>query len=174
MGLAKFRAPVRVRDVLVAAVPELRERMLEDAIRRDWAQTVGPEIARRSDARELRMGVLSVTVDNSPWLQELTLRSGELLQALQSRHGRAVSALRFSLGEVSVPAPRPARRRRPDADVPLDGDEASRVDGMVAAVADAALGASLRRLLTKDLIARRGSGPSRHRPDRAPTEKEDS
>ena len=41
----------------------------------------GPEIARRSRPGELRAGVLTVLVDNSPWLQEVTLRSTEILAA---------------------------------------------------------------------------------------------
>jgi predicted nucleic acid-binding Zn ribbon protein len=39
-----------------------------------------------------------VIVDNSPWLQELTLREGELLARLQARYGTAaIKALHLRL-----------------------------------------------------------------------------
>ena len=91
---------MRVGDVLVAALPELADRMLEETIRKEWRLTAGEELARRSRPAELRAGTLTVVVDNSPWLQELTMRSELLLRALRARYGTAVGALRFALGEV--------------------------------------------------------------------------
>lgn len=173
MGSARVSSPVRVGEVLTAAVPALRERMLETAIRRDWAQVVGPEVARRSEPGELRMGALTVTVDNSPWLHELTLRSDDLLRALRSRHGGAVSSLRFSLGTIAAPPRQATRGPLPDREVTLDSEGATLVDTLVASVSDPALGVSLRRLLVKDLIARRRRDPNRRQPSSAPTERED-
>ncbi len=89
-------SPVRVRDVLVSAVPELRDRMFEEAIRQNWTRVVGPDLSGRSRPGSLKMGTLDVLVDNSPFLHEMTLRSGELLAAVQASHGPAVSSLRFS------------------------------------------------------------------------------
>ena len=48
MARALASRPLRVRDLLVAAVPGLRDRMLEETIRSGWAEIAGPEIARRS------------------------------------------------------------------------------------------------------------------------------
>jgi hypothetical protein len=39
-------------------------------------------------------------VSNSPWLQELVLRSEGILAALASRVGGGVESLRFSLGRL--------------------------------------------------------------------------
>lgn len=105
MAASRPAAPVRVGDLLTAAVPGLSAHLLAETIRRQWPLTVGPEMARRSRPRGLRMGVLEVAVDNSPWLHEMTLRSAELLAAIRSRHGHAVTALRFSLGDTAGPAP---------------------------------------------------------------------
>src|SRR5947207_956395 len=79
MGMRGGRSPVRVGNLLTAAVPALAERMLERAICREWAQTAGPEAARRTRPGALRQGTLEVSVDNSPWLQELTLRSAAIV-----------------------------------------------------------------------------------------------
>ena len=154
MARASLSRPSRVRDLLVAAIPGLSDRMLETTIQRGWASIAGPELARRSRPGELRGGTLTVTVDNSPWLHEMTLRSRDLLARLQARHGKAVSALRFSLGALPASAPRSARPApsRPDR---LTAEEARSVDAIAAPVTDPALAVSVRRLLTKDLIARR-------------------
>ena len=158
MGTRGGRNPVRVGNLLTAAVPALAERMLEEAIRREWAQTAGPEAARRSRPGALRQGTVEVSVDNSPWLQELTLRSAAIVAALRKRHGSAVIGVRFALGsgrgdaDVSVGPARAGteapRRRR------LTVEEARLVDAAAGQVPDPVLASSLKRLLTKDFLAR--------------------
>ena len=159
MGTRGGRSPVRVGALLTAAVPALAERMLEEAIRREWTDTVGHDAARRSRPRALRQGTLEVSVDNSPWLQELTLRSASIAAVLRKRHGSAVTGVRFALGsalgagdDTPVPAvdgTRAPRRR-------LNAEEARLVDAAAARLSDPKLATSLKRLLTKDLLARGG------------------
>ena len=154
MARALASRPLRVRDLLVAAVPGLRDRMLEETIRSGWAEIAGPEIARRSRPGELRAGVLTVLVDNSPWLQEVTLRSTEILAGLRARHGSAVTSVRCALGTLPTPRQTVTHDRPPPAD-PLSAEEEHAVDTIIAPVTDPVLAASVRRLVTKDLIARR-------------------
>jgi hypothetical protein len=159
MGTRRGRSPVRVGTLLTAAVPALAERMLEEAIRREWSETVGPDAARRSRPRTLRQGTLEVGVDNSPWLQELTLRSEAIVAALRKRHGSAVIGVRFALGSSSgdaegIPAPPSEGTRAPRRR--LNAEEARLVDAAAARLPDPALASSLKRLLTKDLLARGG------------------
>src|SRR5260370_3722299 len=68
MGTRGGRSPVRVGNLLTAAVPALAERMLEQAVRREGTETGGPEASRRTRPRAPRPGLLAVTADNSPWL----------------------------------------------------------------------------------------------------------
>lgn len=157
MGTRRGRNPVRVGNLLTAAVPALAERMLEEAIRREWAQTAGPEAARRSRPGALRQGTLEVSVDNSPWLQELTLRSAAIVAALRKRHGPAVTGVRFALGSGRGDADTATRPARAGTEVPqrrLTVEEARLVDAAAGQVPDPALVSSLKRLLTKDLLAR--------------------
>jgi hypothetical protein len=154
MARALASRPLRVRDLLVAAVPGLRDRMLEETIRSGWADIAGPEIARRSRPGELRAGVLTVHVDNSPWLQEVTLRSTEILARIKARHGSAVTSVRCALGALPTPRQTVTHDRPPPAD-PLSAEEEHAVDTIIAPVTDPVLAASVRRLVTKDLIARR-------------------
>ncbi len=157
MGTRGGRNPVRVGNLLTAAVPALAERMLEKAIRREWTQTAGPEAARRSRPGALRQGTLEVSVDNSPWLQELTLRSAAIVAALRKRHGSAVIGVRFALGSGRGDADVAAGSARAGTEAPprrLTVEEARLVDAAAGQVPDPALASSLRRLLTKDLLAR--------------------
>jgi hypothetical protein len=157
MGTRGGRHPVRVGNLLTAAVPALAERMLEEAIRREWTQTAGPEAARRSRPGALRQGTLEISVDNSPWLQELTLRSAAIVAALRKRHGPAVIGVRFALGSGRGDAGVAAGPARPRTEAPerrLTVEETRLVDAAAGQIRDPALASSLKRLLTKDLLAR--------------------
>src|SRR5919201_1668057 len=107
----KMQAPRRVADLVASALPHLTDRLLENRIRRHWASLVGPEIARRTQPGRLEHGCLSITVDNSPWMQELTLRQSEVTTRLAEQVPE-VRSVRFVVGtltrEPSTPrVPRP-------------------------------------------------------------------
>src|SRR5207245_6268813 len=87
-------APRAVAELLVTAVPELRDRLAEHHVRRAWTALVGTDVARRAQPKGLVDGCLTVVVDNSPWLHELTLRVEELTARLHERFA-AVRALRL-------------------------------------------------------------------------------
>jgi len=169
-----WSSPVRVRDVLPAALPALGDGMLEEAIRTAWGGMVGALLGRRSRPGRLRRGVLDVSVDNSAGLQEITLRSGEVLAALQCRFGSAIASLRFSLGEVPAEVEPVRLRPRPESPARLSREETREVETMVASLRDPALADSLRRLLVKDLLARRRHGSNPRPGDPLPPEREDS
>ena len=173
MGASRRSSPVRVRDLLVSALPELENRLLEETIRTDWSRLIGPELGRRSRPARLHAGVLEVMVDNSPCLQEMTLRSRELLAALQRRF-MAVASLKFTLGTLPSVSRRAAPRAHP-APPPSPGPEELRaIEAMATSLPDPVLAGGLRRLLTKDLLARR-SRDARHRREESRTvEKEES
>ncbi|MGH7385944.1 MAG: DUF721 domain-containing protein, partial [Candidatus Rokuibacteriota bacterium] len=78
--------------MLTAALPALQERLLAERIRQGWRETVGAALAHRTRPGELRAGTLTVMVDNSPWLQELSMRSAEVLSAVRARFGPTVTA----------------------------------------------------------------------------------
>jgi len=149
----KRKAPRAVGDLLVAAIPELADRLAEERVRRTWAAIVGPETARRSRPRGLVNGCLTVTVDNSPWLHELTLRREELLARLAERSD-AVRSLRLELGALEPGAgAAPAREpRRPAAR--LDAADRREIDEAARAIGDPELAEAARRLLTKAWRAR--------------------
>jgi hypothetical protein len=173
MGGPERSSPVRVRDILVSALPELENRLLEEAIRTDWNRLIGPELGRRSRPGWLHAGVLDVTVDNSPCLQEMTLRSSELLAALRHRF-TAVASLKFTLGMLPPVAGPAVPRTRSGPQSGPSPEELRAIEVMATSLPDPILAGCLRRLLTKDLLARRSRDSRRRREDSRLAEKEDS
>jgi len=87
------------------------------------------------------------------------MRSPELLAALTARYGSsAVRSIRVALGprrpDAAAPDVAPARRPAPPR---LDPREVREVSALAATLPDPALARALRRLLTKDRLARRGA-----------------
>jgi len=161
MDVWRRTSPVRVRDLLVSALPELESRLLEETIRKNWSRRIGPELGRRSRPARLQAGVLEVTVDNSPCLQEMTLRSRELLAQLQGEF-TAVASLKFTLGALPSISSQAAPREQ-SVPLPSPGsEELLAIEAMATSLPDPVLAGGLRRLLTKDLLARR-SRDARHR-----------
>src|SRR5262245_35849659 len=146
-----MRAPRRVADLVASAVPQIGPRLLEARVRTRWSSVVGREIARRTQPGRLEQGCLTVTVDNSPWLQELTLRQAELTARLTETFPE-VRALRFAMGTLTREAG-VTRVSRPRTD-PLTAAELRDIDDAVSVIADADVASSARRLLA---TARRSS-----------------
>src|SRR3989449_4136352 len=140
-----IRPPRAVADLLLIAVPDLRDRLLEYRIRRAWPEVVGPDAARRAQPRTFADGCLTVAVDNSPWLHELTLRGEELTQRLSERFN-AVRSLRFVWGRIET---EPAARTGGGLPTPLDARALREIDEATGAIPDPTVAAAARRLLTK-------------------------
>jgi hypothetical protein len=141
--------PRAVGEILGAAVPELAKRLLEVDIRRAWPSIAGPAAARRARPGAVVGGCLQVTVDNSPWCQEITLRAPSLVAALAERFGSdAVRSLRVTVGALLLePAPASTEPAQPERRV--SAEELSAIGLTVAPITDRALAESLRRLLVK-------------------------
>jgi len=141
----KRQGPRAVGELLVNAVPELRDRLVEVRIRGAWNTLVGPDLAHRSRPQSVTNGCLHVVVDNSPWLQELTLRSGELTARIAARFA-TIRSLRFTLGRLDGPSETPASPQRRSSR-PLNADELREIDATVAPIRDPDVRAAARRLL---------------------------
>ena len=151
--------PTPVGSLLTTVLPGLGERLLEARISREWREAMGPEIAGRSEPRALANGDLHVIVDNSAWLQELTLREPDLRLRLASRYGaNAIRSLRFSLGSVRDRGEPSTFQKRPDETGELTEEEKAWVEEATAQLTDPALAALARRVLVKDALAKRTHG----------------
>ena len=141
----KRPSPRPVAELLVSALPQIEERLDAFRIRRAWPSIVGRETARRARPDALVGGTLRVTVDNSPWLHELTLREADLTAQVRQRFP-AVKALRFTVGTLDKDAsPAAAPASRP---VALTAADRADIDAAAAAIPDPSLADAARRLLT--------------------------
>ena len=171
MAFRERRSPVAIRDVLVAAVPELRDRFAEETLRGDWTRLVGMELGRRSYPERLKGDVLEVIVDNSPCLQELRLRAQAVLSTVRTRFPSVVT-LKFTLGTLPARGGMEARPTRHQPRSTLSPEDLHVVEAMATTLPDPILAGGLRRLLTKDLLARRRREADRRRGKSLPAEKE--
>ena len=88
-------------------------------------------------------------VDNSPWLQEITLRAADIVAALAREFGpETVRALRVTLGRLE-PDPAPAASPEAHPGRRVSDEERRAIEAALAPITDRALGESLRRLLVK-------------------------
>ena len=138
--------PRAIGDLLPGALPQLGDRLVEFRLRRAWPALVGADVARRARPTTLAAGTLTVVVDNSPWLSELTLRTDEVHRRVVERFP-SVAALRFTLGALpAAPDHEPAPRRR--ARALTDADRAE-IDEAAAAISDPDVADAARRLMEK-------------------------
>jgi hypothetical protein len=139
--------PRAIGDILPDAMPQLVERLAEVRVRQNWERTVGPAVAGRARPGILAEGCLTVVVDNSPWLHELTLRQQEILTMVR-RECPSVKTLRLTVGSLpdesitrAVAASRPA--------APLSEHDRREIEEATAIISDPALATTVRRLLAR-------------------------
>jgi hypothetical protein len=147
--------PRPVGELLLDALPQLSDRLAEVRLRQSWEAAVGSEVARRTRPASLSEGCLTIVVDNSPWLHELSLRQSELLARIQGRC-TAVRTLRLSVGPLAVDGGAAARPQLPPPSA-LSAQDRHEIEDAAAAIADPTLAATARRLLTR---ARQASAPA--------------
>ena len=71
------------------------------AVFREWAERVGPDIARATRPHRVDGDTLIVIVRDSSWMNELSLRSREILARINAGRARSkVKRILFRLGDV--------------------------------------------------------------------------
>lgn len=147
--------PRAIGEILPDALPQLVERLSEVRLRQSWEAAVGTAVARRARPGPVVDGCLTVVVDNSPWLHELSLRQRELLAMVQ-RECPTIRTLRLTIGPLPTQEGdhAVAAAARPAA---LSDHDRNEIEEATAIISDAALADAARRLLTR---ARQASGSS--------------
>lgn len=89
-------------DFLPAIVKDLRleKRQAETEILKVWNHLMDPNVAAHAQPTGINNGTLFVTVDSSPWLDEIVrYRRREILQRLQHSFGKdTIKKISFRLG----------------------------------------------------------------------------
>ena len=91
-----------IGDILksVFARLESEKNPSKEDIESHWMECAGKEALRHSRPASLRKNILTVQVDSSAWLQELTMKKRDLLKALKRTLGKdRISEIHFKIGE---------------------------------------------------------------------------
>ena len=65
-----------------------------------WKELVGQDGFRHSRPVAIRKNILNVLVDNSSWMQELSMRKRNILKGLKRKLGKdKISEIHFKIGE---------------------------------------------------------------------------
>lgn len=76
-------------------------RVSEEEIGGAWGKAAGTKAAAHTKPVLLKKSVLTVNVDSSGWLYELTIKKKELLGKLDGKiRGKQLKGLRFRIGEI--------------------------------------------------------------------------
>lgn len=155
----KSGIPRAIGDLLTDAVPQLADRLAEIRLQGSWEAVVGSDTARRTRPGSLVEGCLTIMVDNSPWLHELSLRQPELLARIRARCP-SVRALRLTVGSLGTSRePAMTQEHRP---VPrLSEQDRREIEEATTPIADPELAATAQRLLARARLAAAASGSRR-------------
>ena len=91
-----------IGDVVKSVFAQLENAKIlcKDDVEKEWKGIAGEDAARHSRPETLRKEVLTVRVDSSVWMQELSMKKRNLLKGLKRAFGKdKISAIHFKIGE---------------------------------------------------------------------------
>jgi hypothetical protein len=116
-----------------------------------WQKAVGPGIARHAQPASIRGKRLTVMVDSSAWMQQLSLMKPEVLSRVNDRLGPdGIESITLKLGELERADVRPEEYQ--PADGKLETGEQKRIEEYLAGVKDPEAREALKKVMEKDLL----------------------
>jgi len=116
-----------------------------------WEKAVGKGIARHARPAGMRGKKLTVLVDSSAWMQQLSLLKPEIMGKVNQRLGEeAVESITLKLGEFESSSVQ-REEYRPAAGI-LGLEEQMKIDTCVSGIADQQTRDSLRHVMEKDFL----------------------
>ncbi len=148
----KMPRPATLTDLLNSVFHgfPMEKRLKEGKIWQVWDAAVGVQIAGRARPVSFRDGTLTVAVNSSPWMQQLTFLKRGIMEKLNGLLGEElIREIYLKAGKpercvCATPRVRPAKR-------PLSAVERQRVSQCTVPVDDPELRASLEDLIVKHL-----------------------
>jgi hypothetical protein len=163
-GPLKRSALTSLRAILRSAATALGvERAAHEALIAEmWAEIAGREAAAHARPAELRGTTLLVEAEPGLWVQELSARRGQFVEAINRRlGGRVVDEIRIRPGRGAVVELGPGGADPVEGGEPeLSEHELSTIDRTVAEIPDPELREAARRAMHSEMIwrKRRASG----------------
>jgi predicted nucleic acid-binding Zn ribbon protein len=94
--------PIAIGEIVkqVFTQIESEKTLSKEFIETCWKQSAGEAGFRHSQPTELKKGVLTVRVDSSAWMQELSMQKRQILKGLQRSLGKdRITGINFKIGE---------------------------------------------------------------------------
>ena len=122
-----------------------------------WRKAVGPGIARHAQPAAIRGKRLTVVVDSSAWMQQLSLMKPEVLSRVNDRLGPdGIESITLKLGELERADERPEVFQ--PAAGKLDAGEQKRIEDCIATIKDRVTRDALKQVMEKDLLNKKRQG----------------
>jgi predicted nucleic acid-binding Zn ribbon protein len=116
-----------------------------------WQKAVGPGIARHAQPASIRGKRLTVMVDSSAWMQQLSLMKPEVLSRVNDRLGPdGIESITLKLGELERADERPEEYKPAAGN--LEAGERRRIAEYLAGVKDPDAREALKKVMEKDLL----------------------
>lgn len=116
-----------------------------------WAKAVGPGIARHSQPASIRGRRLTVIVDSSAWMQQLSLLKPDIVAKVNDRLGPdGIESITLKLGELERPAG-PAEAEQAPAGT-VTAEERRRIEDALADIKEPSAKDAFRAVMEKDLL----------------------
>jgi predicted nucleic acid-binding Zn ribbon protein len=112
-----------------------------------WAGAVGENVARHSSPAMLKGGRLTITVDGSAWMHQLSMLSQTIIEQVNAALGKdEVAELHFRLGKVESPAGKKKEVEAP-ARIKLTPEMRASIEESVKGIQDAGVREMARKML---------------------------
>lgn len=122
-----------------------------------WPEIAGSQIAAHARTAELRGSTLLLEVDPGLWVQEVSARRGQFIEAINRQLGARVVAeirIRPGRGETAA-AGEPTETQPPAKPHELSAEELAGIEGAVAEITDPELREAARRAMRSEMIWRK-------------------
>lgn len=116
-----------------------------------WQKAVGPGIARHAQPASIRGKRLTVIVDSSAWMQQLSLLKPEVLSRVNDRLGQdGIESITLKLGELEHAAGPFEAEQAPVGT--LAAEDRARIEKYLAGIKDPDAREAFRKVMEKDLL----------------------
>ena len=98
--MKKRQPALKISEIVQKIIGEIDQKQVcsEDEVQTVWGDIVGEAGFKYSKPTSLQKGVLRVAVNNSCWIQELTIQKRGILKKLQTHFGKdKISDIRFTV-----------------------------------------------------------------------------
>jgi predicted nucleic acid-binding Zn ribbon protein len=94
--------PFSLGEILRKVVSALGEKKIsEEILEEAWTRAAGDDAGRHTKCTGLKREVLTVNVDSSSWLYELTTKKREILTKMgESLEGKKIKEIRLRIGDI--------------------------------------------------------------------------